>query len=512
MNMPPLDHLEPDHARHLQTEHLVADLGARSVRGGAVTIGAQVLKIVIQFGVTIVLARLLNPEAFGLVAMVAVVLTFLETFKDLGLSSATVQRDDITHEQVSTLFWVNAGLGVAAALLMVPLASLLSWFYGEPALYDITLCLSVAFVISGLSTQHLALLRRQMRFSALAGIQMGSEIIAMAVAVFAAYEGAGYWALILQRIVWVICMTIGGWTFCGWRPGRPTRFRDVRELLGFGAHVTGSNLISLSVRNLDQILIGWYWGATPLGLYDRAYKILLLPINNLNAPLFSVAMPALSRLVGEPDRYRRIYLGIVEKLSMAAMPCAALLIAAPDHVVRLLFGPQWLAATPIVAWLGLAALYQPITYTCSWLFMTQDRTREMFRWGILASTITAISIVAGLPFGAEGVAASFALSGILIRMPLLFWFVGRRGPVRPMDFVRTMAPSAIASALIIATVKLLDGLPALASVGYLQALLIEGAATAFVALICFVGLPQSRRALVDMRDMAATIFYRRSHV
>lgn len=496
----------PDNDRHLQTEHLVADLGTRSLRGGAVTFGAQILKIVFQFAVTIVLARLLNPEAFGLVAMVAVVLIFLETFKDLGLSSATVQRQDITHEQVSTLFWINVGLGVVAALLMAPLAPLLAWFYGEPALIDITLSLSLAFVISGLSTQHLALLRRQMRFSALAGIQMGSEIVAMVAAVLAAYEGAGYWALILQRIVWVICMTIGAWTFCGWRPSRPAGFRHVRDLLGYGSHVTGSNLISLVVRNLDQILIGWYWGATPLGLYDRAYKILLLPINNLNAPLFSVAMPALSRLVGEPERYRRVYLSMVEKLSMMAMPCAALLIAAPDHVVRLLFGPQWMAATPIVAWLGLAALYQPITYTCSWLFMTQDRTREMFRCGMLLSAITATFIVAGLPFGAEGVAASFALSGILIRMPLLFWFVGHRGPVRPTDFLRATMPSVVASVLIIVVIKALESVPAVASLDYIPALLVEGAVTALVAFICFVCLPQSRRALVDVRGMVATVF------
>ena len=502
---PPREHVR-ENDRYLQTEHLVADLGARSVRGGAVTFGAQILKIVFQFAVTIILARLLNPEAFGLVAMVAVVLTFLETFKDLGLSSATVQRQDITHAQVSTLFWINAGLGVVAALLMVPLAPLLAWFYGEPALIDITLSLGLAFIISGLSTQHFALLRRQMRFSALAGIQMGSEMIAMAAAVFAAYEGAGYWALILQRIVWSFCMFVGSWAFCGWRPGRPVGLRHVRQLLGYGSHVTGSNLVSLFVRNLDQILIGWYWGATPLGLYDRAYKILLLPINNLNAPLFSVAMPALSRLVGEPERYRRIYLGMVEKLSMMAMPCAALLIAAPDHVVRLLFGLQWMAATPIVAWLGLAALYQPITYTCSWLFMTQDRTREMFNWGMLASAITTVSIVAGLPFGAEGVAASFAISGIVIRMPLLFWFVGRRGPVRPLDFARAMMPSAVASVLIIIVIWAIENIPAMASVNYLQALLIEGAVTALVAFICFVGLPQSRRALVDMRGMVATIF------
>lgn len=500
---------KPDPAEHFRTEHLVGDLAGRSIRGGAVTVGAQVLKIVMQFAVTIVLARLLKPEAFGLVAMVAVVLTFLETFKDLGLSAATVQREAITHREVSTLFWVNAGLGFVAALSMIPLAPLLSWFYGEPELFNITLALGVGFALSGLSTQHLALLRRQMRFSVLASIQMGAEIIGMAAALIAAYEGAGYWALILQRIVWAACMALGGWIFCRWRPGFPGRLSEVRSLLGFGGYVTGSNLASLFVRNMDQVLIGWYWGATPLGLYDRAYKILLLPINNLNAPLFSVAMPALSRLVGEPARYRRTYLGMVEKLSMVTMPCAALLIAAPDLVVRLLFGPQWVAATPIVGWLGLAALYQPVSYTCSWLFMTQDRTAEMFRWGLISSALLAVSIVAGLPFGAEGVAASFAISGIAVRMPALFWAVGREGPVSSLDIVRTMIPSIVASGFVIVSIVALRHLPALDGATLGSALALVSLVAALVTIGCFASLPQSRRALMDFRAMTGTLLQRR---
>ncbi|HEY4343346.1 MAG TPA: lipopolysaccharide biosynthesis protein [Parvibaculum sp.] len=498
-----------DPAEHFRTEHLVDDIAGRSIRGGAVTVGAQILKIVMQFGVTIVLARLLKPEAFGLVAMVAVVLTFLETFKDLGLSAATVQREIITHQEVSTLFWVNAALGLVAALLMIPLAPLLAWFYGEPELVGITLALGFGFALSGLSTQHLALLRRQMRFSVLASIQMGAEIIGMAAALIAAYQGMGYWALILQRLVWAACMALGGWLFCGWRPGWPGKLSEVHSLLGFGGYVTGSNLANLLVRNMDQVLIGWYWGATPLGLYDRAYKILLLPINNLNAPLFSVAMPALSRLAGEPERYRRTYLGMVEKLSMVTMPCAALLVAAPDLVVRLLFGPQWVAATPIVGWLGLAALYQPISYTCSWLFMTQNRTAEMFRWGLISSGLLAVSIVVGLPFGAEGVAASFAVSGIVIRMPALFWAVGREGPVRSLDIVKTMVPSMVASGLVIASVLLLRHSHAFDAAALGPALALASFVTVIVTLACFAMLPQSRRALVDFRTMSGSLLQRR---
>lgn len=503
--------LRPDPDAHLRTDHLQQDMTGRSIRGGVITVGAQLAKVVAQFGVTVVLARLLRPEAFGLVAMVAVVIAFLELFKDFGLSAATVQRQNVTHADISALFWVNAGLGVAAGLLMIPLAPLLAWFYGEPALVGVTLWLAVGFVLSGLSTQHLAVLRRQMRFTALAMILMWSEIVGMAVAVAAAFAGANYWALVAQRLVWALCLMVGAWAFCSWRPGRPSSLRQVRDLLRFGGHVTGSNLVGTFVRNLDQMLIGWYWGSTPLGLYERAYKILLVPINNLNAPLFSVAMPTLSRLADQPALYRRAYLGTVEKLNMVTMPCAALLIAVPDLVVRVLFGPNWLAATPIVAWLGVAALYQPIGYTCSWLFMTQDRTAEMFRWGLVGSALNAAFIVCGLPFGPVGVAASIAVGGLAVRMPLLFWAVARSGPVSLGDLVRSMLPSVGASVALVAALVLMRRTRMLDGMTAVPALALAVAISALIALICFAMVPQSRKALAEFASLPQFLIRRRAN-
>ncbi|WP_367182952.1 lipopolysaccharide biosynthesis protein [Ferrovibrio sp.] len=497
---------------HFRTEHLARDLTGRSVRGGMVTMLAQLAKMAVQFATTVILARLLLPEAFGLVAMVAVLLTFLEMFKDLGLSAATVQRPLISHAEVSALFWINVALGAITTLLMIPLAPALAWFYGEPALLNITLAFGIGFLVSGFSTQHLALLRRQMRFSLLAGIQMGAEILAMAAAVIAALAGADYWALVIQRLVWAACLSAGSWLFCGWRPGHPAPLRQVRDLLGFGSNVTGSNLANLLVRNLDQILIGWYWGATQLGYYDRAYKVLLVPVTSLNFPLFSVAMPTLSRLADQPERYRRAYLRVVEKLNMATMPAAAVLIAAPDLVVHLLFGPQWAAAAPIMAWLGLATLYQPILQTFGWLLMTQNRTAEMLRWGTICSAMTAVGVVGGLPFGAAGVATGFALSGLFIRLPCQFWVIGRRGPVTARDLYVSMLPSLLAALAVAATIwglrhsnfwTPMDERP-------LAALALLALAAATVSLACFVLLPQSRHSLRDMRTLAGLAIRRRA--
>ncbi len=488
----------PDPSVHFQTATLTRDLRGRSVRGGVITVGGQILKVVAQTGAMAILARLLRPESFGLIAMAAVIVTVLEMFKDLGLSAATVQREEITHAEVSTLFWVNVGLGVVAGLLMIPLAPLMAWFYHEPQLVGVTLWLGLGFVLSGLSTQHLALLRRQMRFTALAGIQMTAEIAGLTAAIIAAWLGADYWALVIQRLVWAGWLAGGGWIFCGWRPGRPMKLSKVRELLMYGGHITGSNLVSTMVRSLDQILIGWWWGAAPLGLYERAYKILLVPINNLNAPLFTVAMPMLSRLAKQPEQYRRAYLSMVEKLNMVVMPCAALLIAMPDQIVRALFGQQWMGATPIVAWLGVAALYQPIAYTCGWLFMTQDRTREMFWWGIYGSALSAITIVVGLPWGATGVAASFAVGGLVIRLPVLFWMVGRKGPVSAGDMAKSLGPSALASILIVGTLLALRHWAVFESLTLPRSLGVSGLSMAVIALLCFLCVPQSRHALAEM--------------
>jgi len=487
---------------YLGVEHLHRDLSGRSARGGAVSIFAQIVKVVVQLGTIVVLGRLLQPEVFGLIAMVAIVLAFLEMFKDLGLSTATIQRADIGHSDVSTLFWVNAGLGVATAVLVFMLAPGIAWFYGEPDLAEITRWLCLGFILSGLTTQHLALLRRQMKFNALAFIQVGAEVVGMSAAIVAAYLGAGYWALVLQRLVWSALMMAGTWAFCGWRPGPPGRLGTVRDLLGFGGNVTLANSINFSTQHLDQLLIGWYWGAAPLGLYDRAHRLLLAPINNLNAPLFAVAMPALSRLVDEPARYRNAYLQMIEKLIMITMPGAALLIVMPDYVVRILFGPHWLDAAPIIGWLAIAALYQPVTYTCSWLLMSQNRTREMPMLGLAGSCITAVAVVIGLPYGAVGVAAAYALSGLCLRVPFLFWVVGRRGPVSTRDIYRAMAPATLASMLILGIIWWLRKAHAFEMMTPIEAMLTAGILAVIVALIAYVSLPQSRQAMRDFRRVS----------
>jgi PST family polysaccharide transporter len=394
---------------------------------------------------TVVLARLLTPRDYGLIGMVTVITGFLTLFKDMGLSQATIQREELTHEQTSNLFWVNVAASTLIALLTVALAPLVARFYGEPLLVWITIALAAGFVFGGFTVQHQALLRRQMRFGLLAASSVIAAVVGLLVGIFLAWRGAQYWALVGQQLAVALVTAITVWVFCGWRPTLPSRRSGVGELLAFGGNVTGFNVVNYFARNGDNLLIGKVWGSAPLGLYEKAYQLLLLPLNQINYPVSAVLVPTLSRLANDPERYRAAFLRALEKLLMVTMPGIVFLMVTSDWVVSVVLGPQWTEAAKIFAWLAVAGFLQPVGSTTGWLFVSQNRTRTMLHWGFIGSATAIISIVIGLPWGALGVAMSYGLIGFFVRTPLNLWYVGREGPVRTRDFYVTMAPFALAA-------------------------------------------------------------------
>jgi PST family polysaccharide transporter len=497
---------DPTPERHFRTDHLMTDLGGRTARGGAVTIASQGFKFFVGIAATIVLARLLAPQDYGLIGMVAIVTGFVSMFKDMGLSVATVQRAEINRAQTSTLFWVNVALSVGIMLLTVALAPLVAWFFKEPRLTLITIAYAAGFIFSGLVVQHEALLRRQMRFTALAVIEILSMLTGVLVAIVLARGGAGYWALVANQLVMGFVYAAGVWAVCGWRPGLPVRYSGVRSMLAFGGNFTGFNLVNYFGANLDNLLVGRIWGAQQLGFYAKAYQLLLLPIDQINTPITAVAMPALSRLTDSPERYRQAYLRILEKLAIITMPGAAFMVVTSDWLVRLILGPQWSETARIFAVLGLAAFIQPVLNSTGWLFLSQARTRDLLRWGFIDVTLKVVSIVAGLRWGGIGVA-----TGIVIRMyvqaPILFWYVGRKGPVRAVDFYRAIGPIACAS--MCAFAALLGFRRFYTQDNPLVGLPIAFLITVAVTLLALFALPRGRSALQDLKSSLFLLVARR---
>jgi PST family polysaccharide transporter len=492
------------------TDHLQADLGVRTARGGAVTIVSHSLRFVITIAATSVMARLLSPADYGLIGMVVFFTGFVAMFKDLGLSIATIQESEVTSDQITNLFWVNVALSVALAGLTIALAPFISWFYGDARLMAVTVVTALGFVFGGFTVQHEALLRRQMQFFAVTTIVFISILLGYIVGIYLAWRGYRYWSLVYSQLTVLFTNAVGVWLVCRWRPGLPKRNSGVRSMIAFGRNFTGFSIINYFSRNLDNLLLGKVWGASQLGLYNRAYQLMMLPIEQVNEPITSVAIPALSRIKDDEQRYRQAYLRMLEKIAMFTMPGVAFMMGTSDWIVRVVLGPQWSATSRIFLLLGVTGLFQPIANTTGWLFLTQGRSRHMLQWGFISGPITVASILLGLPWGAVGVAASYSATRILVTDPLLFWFVGRTGPVRTKDFYRTIAPFVFAS---VAALLVSIAVRSFADihnpiVGLITLFITTGAVT----LLGLGALPAGRLALSDIRNTVALILKRRQEV
>jgi PST family polysaccharide transporter len=355
----------------LSTEHLDTDLKGRSIRGGVLTLTSQGVQLVTTSIATVVLARLLTPADFGLVAMVTSLTGLAQGFADLGLSEATIQRPEINHDQVSMLFWINFAIGLALTLVTASLAPVLALLYREPRLKDITLVVSLTFLICGLRVQHDALLRRQMRFVSLGIRDVASYALAVTVAIAMAWKGAGYWALIAVPMTVNLTQVVLSWLMVGWKPGPPRRDAKVGSLIVFGGNVAASYVLYNANRSADNVLIGWYWGAGPLGLYSRAYNLLMLPLRQLGIPAGSVVIPALSRIQGDPERFARYYLGAVNLMTWISAPVFGFLFVAAEPVIVLVLGMKWREAAPIFQILVIAALGQSLLDSTVWVFVSR---------------------------------------------------------------------------------------------------------------------------------------------
>lgn len=469
---------------------------------------AQIGRQIVSMCSTVVLARLLTPQDFGIIAMVTAVTGFVAMFKDMGLSMATIQRAEINHGQISTLFWINVALSIAIALLTVAIAPIIAWFYGDPRLTWITISLAIGFIFGGLTVQHQALLRRQMRFTSLAAIDITSVVFGIGVGIGSALAGAGYWALVLMQLATALSTAVGTLLICRWKPGPPQHIRSVRSMLAFGGNLTGFHVLNYFARNLDNLLIGRFFGAQQLGIYSRAYKLLLMPLREINRPIRGVVIPALSRLVDSPQRYRQTYLRILEKITILTMPGVVFMIVTSDWLVLLLLGSQWTEASRIFSLLGIAGLVQPIANTTGWLFITQDRTKHQFQWGFIGGILSVAAIIAGIWWGPVGVAASYSISSFCIQVPLLFWFVGRTGPIRTSDFYRASTPAACASLCVLLALLAFRQWVEISNL--FIGLSVTLAITVLVTLSVLAVLPAGRLALRDMKSLLVLLYRRPS--
>jgi O-antigen/teichoic acid export membrane protein len=399
------------------------DLKERAIRGGFAKVCAQATTFVLRLGSLMVLARLLDPKDFGLVSMVTAFTGVLNLFRDFGLSAAAVQRATITDEQISTLFWINILVGGTLGLLLLAMSPVVATFYHEPRLTWITAVLATGFFFNAAGVQHSALLQRQMRFTALATIDVLSLVTSVAVGMGMVLRGYGYWSLVGMTVTLPLVSTICMWLATGWVPGMPRKQVGIRSMMRFGGTITLNSLVVYIAYNLEKVLLGRFWGAEALGIYGRSYQLINIPADNMNSAVGGVAFSALSRLQDDPGRLKSYFMKGYALVLTITLPVTMAVALFSDDIIGVLLGPKWKDAAAIFRLLAPTILIFALINPLSWLLFSIGRVRRSLRIALVLAPLVMAGYIIGLPYGPRGVAFAYSAVMTLWVVPHIAWCV-----------------------------------------------------------------------------------------
>ena len=399
----------------------------------------------VQFGISIVLARLLMPQDYGLLAMATVFVGFLGIFKTMGFGTVVIQRRQLSDNLLSSLFWLIcaiAGLLAVAAAVAGPLAARI---YQEPRVMPVMAVLGVTFLLSAPGMIPEVLLIRQMRFGRVAIVELTSALAGGTVGIVLAVAGSGVWALVVAALSSTTISAALFYAFCGWRPRLTFHFWEVRTVFRFGANLTGFGMFNYFTRNADNLIIGVFLGAGPLGYYALAYNILLKPRHAVTGVLMRVVFPTFSRMQDDDERLKAAYLRACGAIAFVTFPMMFGLLAVASPFVQVVLGEKWLPAVPLICILAPLGALQSVWAPVGSLFIAKDRTDWYLRMGVAQGCVTVCSFLAGVPWGAIGVAVAYALAN-LFWIPVWLWLAGRLVTgLRVRDFASGLLPYGLLS-------------------------------------------------------------------
>ncbi|MBC9226842.1 oligosaccharide flippase family protein [Aeromicrobium sp. 636] len=393
----------------------------RGLRGGGITVIAQLSKTLLQLVSLVVLSRLLDPDDFGLVAMVTVALALGDLLRDFGMPTAALQARELSHQQASNMFWVNALLGSAAAVLVIASTPLLAALYDEPRLTPLVPALALTLVLNGLQVQLQVQLARAGRFLALNLTDLLAQVVALVAAIGIAVAGGGYWALVAQAVMASIALLLLRTSVARWLPARPARGAGTLETVRAGAHIGASQVLTFASANVDTIVIGAALGPAEVGYYNRAFQLLTAPISRLLGPLTQVALPTFNARERGPRERNEILLKLQFLLGAPGVVVFAATAAVASPLVDLLLGPGWERTAPIFAILAVGGCFNVLSYVSYWAFLVHAKPRELLRYNLVSKPMVIALVCVGSLYGLHGVATGYSAGLAFSWLLNLFW-------------------------------------------------------------------------------------------
>ncbi len=395
-----------------------------AVRGAGVSVFAQACAFVIQLGGTMVLARLLMPADFGVVTMVTTFVQLLTSVGWNGFTEAVIQRAKIDHFVASNLFWISLAISVCLTFGFACSGALLARLYHEPRVSKICVGIAASIFLYAAPAIHLALLKRAMRFSALAMNDIVARLSSVVISIVLAATGWGYWSIVAQFIAWPLANCLGALYLCRWLPAWPRRESGTGSMVRFAAIVYSHFIFSYAGSNADNLLVGWSFQSQALGFYKKAFDLFVLPANQLLAPVAAVALSALSKFKHDPIQFRRHFLMALSIFAFLGMGISADLTLVGRDAVRLLLGAQWNEAGRIFVFFGPGIGIMLLYGMHGWIHVAIGRADRWFRWGVIELIVTLLLFLICLHWGPAGIAGAWTASFWLLFLPAL-WYAGR---------------------------------------------------------------------------------------
>ncbi|MEN3273797.1 MAG: hypothetical protein V7636_2558 [Actinomycetota bacterium] len=483
------------------------DLARNTVRGASWSAAGQAARQVVQFGISIVTARLLLPHDFGLVAQIVIINALANLITDIGLGAAIVQRKDLEERHTSSVFWVHVGLGTLVMATVMATAPLVASFYGEHELTNVLLVVALSYIPSSMCTVQRALLTRDMRFRATSMIDLVALAGSGGVCVVLAVAGAGVMSIAFQVVALNVITVVLLWAVGGWRPKRRFSRDAVRDLLPYSRNLFAFSIVNRLVRNGDNVIIGRSLGATDLGLYARGYSILLYPTRQITSVLGNVMFSSLSKLSDDPERLKRGYLRAIAIISLVTFPLMAGIAVVAHHFVPALLGNHWLPAVTIIRVFAIVGLGESVFTTVGWLYQATGRTDLLFRVGLALGLLPLAAIVIGVNIGTlDAVVAGYAIASLALLYPVIR-IAGSLIDMTFTDVMCSLAPVSLCTAVMVAATLGVDAvLPS--GMSHLAALAVDGAAggAIYVALVHLLHIAP----YLDARDQVLVHLRRRS--
>ena len=382
-------------------------------------------RAVMQFAQIAILARLLDPADFGLMALVVAVMAFLQVFADAGVSNAIIHHRDINQNQLSSLYWLNVAASAVLTLLLVCASSWFAAWYRQPEL-QLLLWFSGAVLLTSAGSQQLRIVaQKNLHFRSLAKIELLSALIGFCVAVVSAYAGAGVYSLMLGALATALasCCLSWWWLADGWRPRLHMRVGEIRHFLKFGAYMVGNNLANTFNSQVDVLLGGKLLGAQAIGFYSVPKDFSLRIAAVINPIITQVGIPVMAKAQEDDALLKRFYLQTMRMTSSVNFPIYIALCAFAPEVVYLLLGPAWEASVPLLQVFAIWALLRSTGNPVGALLMARGKADLSFKWNMAWLLIMPPAIWLGSEYGAMGMAISMSALGIIGYWPNWYFLV-----------------------------------------------------------------------------------------